>query len=113
MFDKFWQWLYKIFGPEQEVNDDVTVDEAIINYQKYQEELKERLAKYIKTTCSDIKIASRIGYKSITLDSIPKELNSSEHVQEIKEYFKARGFEVTILYENCGYMKTEIKISWM
>jgi hypothetical protein len=115
MFDKIWKWLYDTFGPEseQDDNEDVTVDEAILNYQKYQEELKEHLAEYIKTTCSDIKTASRNGYKSITLDSIPRKLDSSEYLQEIKEYFKVRGFEVISLHENCNFMQTEIKISWM
>ena len=113
MFDKIAQWLYKIFGPEQEVNDDVTVDETIINYQMYQEELRKRLEKYIKTTCSDIKTAARTGKKCINLNGIPDEFDSSDFLQEIRKHFEERGFTVVMFYENDCFMDTRIKISWM
>lgn len=115
MFDKIVQWLYNIFGPESEEdgNEDVTVDEAIINYQKYQEELKEQLAEYIKSTCSDIKKKSRNGRKHIYIEDLPGEFDCPEYIQKIRAYFESRGFTVETRYENESFINTRIKISWM
>ncbi len=113
MFDKIVQWLYSTFGPEQEVNEDVTVDEAIMNYQKYQDDLKECLAEYIKTICSDIKKESRSGRKHIYIEDLPREFDYPEYIQKIRAYFESRGFTVETRYENESFMKTRIKISWM
>jgi hypothetical protein len=113
MFNRILQWLCDILGPEKDGNYDVTIEDAKKNYQKYQDEVKERMDKYIKTVCFNIKTKARSGSKDIRLDDLPKELDRSEYIQEIKKYFESRGFTVTTRYEDSIFYQTEIKISWV
>ena len=70
----------------QDTIDDVNVDIARANYQKYQDELKEIQKNYIKTVCNKIKIASRDGCKSIKTVNSLADFMTHEFMMEMKEF---------------------------
>ena len=113
MKNKIKNWIKDIinFGI-QDTTDDVNVDIAKANYQKYQDELKEIQKKYIKTICDRIKLASRDGYKSIETANSLNNFMTYEFMMEMKEYFEQRGFCVKEEINNSGVLKSWLRISW-
>ena len=96
----------------QDTIDDVNVDIARANYQKYQDELKEIQKNYIKTVCDKIKIASRDSYKSIETVNSLSDFMTHEFMMEMKEYFKQRGFCVKEESDKSGFITSWLRISW-
>ena len=92
--------------------DDVNVDIARANYQKYQDELKQRQKNYIKTVCDRIKIASRDGCKSIETANLLNDFMTYEFMMELKEYFEQRGFQVKEESSSSGVLTSWLRISW-
>lgn len=96
----------------QDTADDVNVDIARANYQKYQDELKEIQKNYIKTLCDRIKLASRDGCKSIKTANLLNDFMTYEFMMEMKEYFEQRGFCVKEESNNSGALTSWLRISW-
>ena len=96
----------------QDTIDDVNVDIARANYQKYQDELKKIQKNYIKTVCNKIKIASRNGCKSIETVSSLTDFMTHEFMMEMKEYFEQRGFCVKEESNKSGLITSWLRISW-
>ena len=108
----FKNWIRNIFNLGVEVSDDVNIDIAMANYQKYQEDLKVRQKAYIKTLCNKIKIASRDGFKFIdTLELNSESFMTQPFLMEIKEYFEQRGFKVEKLC-TIYHLPTLLRIHW-
>ena len=107
----FKDWIKDMFTLDMEVSDDVNVDIARANYQKYQDDLKCKQTNYIKTVCQRIKILSREGKQYIkTLSEGEEPFITRYFIQEMKEYFEKRGFKVQ---KNHDYYGTPyLKISW-
>lgn len=111
--NKFLKWFLKwFFNQDDERIDDISVDTAKANYQKYQEELNAWKEFYIKKICADINKASRSGSLYLYVDDIPEELETRAFIQEIKEYFEARGFAVELRHFDVDFMQTTVKIMW-
>lgn len=112
--DKIKNWFKDTSHLDTTMSDDVNVDIARANYQKYQDKLEQQRKKYIKALCNEIKAESRNGYKSITtLDEYDGDFMSYEFLKELKEYFKQRGFEVEIEQSYYGLRKSWLRISWL
>lgn len=107
--NKFLKWL---FGQDDECINDIGIDVAKANYQKYQEELNTWKEFYIKKICADINKASRSGSLYLYVDDIPEELETRAFIQEIKEYFETRGFAVELRHFDVDFMQTKVKIMW-
>ena len=108
----FKEWIRDIFNLSVAVSDDVNIDVAKANYQKYQDDLKRERKEYIKTLCNEIKTRSRRGRKSVqTLESTDY-LMTPELMMEIKEYFEQRGFRVIEKRHNYGVICSWLEISW-
>ena len=110
----FKNWIRDMFDLSNiKFDDDVNIDIAKANYQKYQDDLKEKQTNYIKTVCGRIKVASRDGDKFIDTFALRDEaFMTYEFMMEMKEYFEHRGFKV-VEKRNCyGAIKTWLRISW-
>ena len=113
MKNKIKNWFKNIINlVTQDVTDDVNVDIARTNYQKYQDELKEIQKNYIKTVCNKIKIASRDGCKSIKTVNSLADFMTHEFMMEMKEYFEQRGFCVKEESNKSGLITSWLRISW-
>lgn len=107
--DKIKNWLRDVTNLGVDTSDDVNVDIARANYQKYQDELKKKRKEYIKTLCYRIKSQSRDGYKHIATMNFSNEIMSFEFIDELRVYFEQRGFEVV---ERHGVFEGWLEISW-
>ena len=107
--NKFKNWLRDAINYSMNIGNDVTVDVANSNYQKYQDELKKKRKEYIKTLCNRIKSQSRDGYKHIATMNFSNEIMSFEFIDELRVYFEQRGFEVV---ERHGLFEGWLEISW-
>lgn len=111
--DKIKNWVRDVFNLSVEVSDDVNIDIVRANYQKYQDELKQRQKAYIKSLCNRINRYSRMGQKcTTTYCDLSDELNTPEFRAEIKEYFKQRGFSVQEKSVDYGVIETYLIINW-
>ena len=95
-----------------DITDDVNIDIAKANYQKYQDELEQKRKDYIKTLCNRIKTASRNGCKSIETESSLNDFMTHEFMMEIKCYFEQRGFNVKEESSFSGVFTSWLRISW-
>jgi hypothetical protein len=114
----FWkrikEWFKDInnFGIDQ--SDDVNVDIARTNYQKYQDEQEKERRNYLKEVCREIKIASRCGKKSITTATLlDTSFMTYKFMLEMKDYFEQRGFVVKEENNRSGILTSWLKISWL
>lgn len=110
----FKDWIRDIFNlgaPENE-NDDVNIDIAKANYQKYQDELKQQQKEYIKILCNEIKKKSRTGHRYIWTDDYTCTFMTPEFMAEMKEYFEQRGFCVAEKNNGYGVRYTWLEIRW-
>ena len=113
MKNKIKNWIKDIINLGiQDTIDDVNVDIARANYQKYQDELKEIQKNYIKTVCDRIKIASRDGCKSIETENSLADFMTHEFMMEMKEYFEQRGFCVKEESNKSDLITSWLRISW-
>lgn len=104
-FDKNSSIIYK--------EEELTVDVAKANYQKYCDDLKKERSDYIKSLCSEIKIKSRNGAKFIETVSLLKDFMTYDYmINELKPYFESRGFKVTEEDNNTGVITSWLRISW-
>lgn len=111
--DKIKNWIRDIINLGMaDTTDDVNVDIAKANYQKYQDELEQRRKDYIKTLCDRIKIVSRDGCKSIETANLLNDFMTYEFMMELKEYFEQRGFNVKEERSNTGVITSWLRISW-
>ena len=94
------------------INDDVNIDIARANYQKYQDDLKQRQKEYIKTLCNEIRKCSRQGWKSVTTEDLSCKFMTYEFMMELKEYFEQRGFNVKEESFKTGRITSWLRISW-
>ena len=114
MFEnKIKNWLRDAMNLGMDVSDDVTVDVAKANYQKYQDELEQKRKDYIKTICNRIKADSRNGRKSIvTATLLNNDFMTYDFMMEMKEYFEQRGFCVKEESNSSGTITSWLRISW-
>lgn len=111
--DKIKNWIRDAINLGMtDTTDDVNVDIARANYQKYQDELKQQQKNYIKTVCDRIKIASRDGGKSIETANLLNDFMTYEFMMELKEYFEQRGFQVKEECNSSGVLTSWLRISW-
>lgn len=102
-------WLIDMINFSIDISDDVNVDIAKANYQKYQDKLEQQRKDYIKTVCNNIKIASINGDKSIGAADLSDDFITYEFVMEMKEYFEQKGFDVKVEDNVLMYW---LRISW-
>lgn len=95
-----------------DATDDINVDIARANYQKYQDELKQQQKDYIKTVCDRIKIESRNGCRSIETANLLNDFMTYEFMMKLKEYFEQRGFQVKEESNSSGILTSWLRISW-
>jgi hypothetical protein len=111
--NKIKNWFKDIINLGMDVdNDDVNVNIAKANYQKYQDELERQRRNYIKTVCNVIKMESRNGSKSITTATLLEDFMNYEFMMEMKEYFEQRGFHVKEESNCSGILTSWLRISW-
>lgn len=110
--NKIKNWLRDIVNLGVNTSEDVNVDIAKANYQKYQDELEQQRKDYIKNVCNRIKIESRNGCKSIETASLLNNFMTYEFMMEIKEYFEQRGFNVKEESNRTGVLTSWLRISW-
>lgn len=112
MFNRIKQWLKDLSNQAIKFGDDVTVEIARDNYQKYQDELKQQGKDYIKSLCAEIKRVSRNGCNSIETESSWNPFMTKEFFIELKEYFEQRGFQVVEKSNSSGCISRWLEISW-
>lgn len=113
MKNKIKNWFRDMINLGMEVvDDDINVDIAKNNYQKYQDELERQRREYIKTVCNEIKIASRNGFQSMTTKNLLDEFMTYDFMMELKEYFEQRGFDVKEERNGTGVLTSWLRISW-
>ena len=110
--NKIKNWLRGIINLSVDTSDDVNVDIARANYQKYQDELEQRQKDYIVAVCNRIKGASRNGYKNIETANLLNDFMTYEFMMELKEYFEQRGFNVKEESSSTGAITSWLRISW-
>lgn len=106
-------WLIDMINLSIDISDDVNIDIAKANYQKYQDKLEQQRKDYIKTVCNDIKIASINGCKSIKTVDLSEDFMTYEFMMEMKHYFEQRGFNVKEESNSCGVLTSWLRISWI
>jgi hypothetical protein len=92
--------------------DDVTVDIARANYRKYENQLKMMQCAYIRGLCDQIKNEARYGKKSITTVDTCYDFFTYEFMEEVKNYFEQRGFDVKEESNRTGVLKSWLRIRW-
>lgn len=111
ILDTIKSWFCGIFNDT--AADDVTIDIAKANYQKYQDELKQKQKEYIKEVCNAIRIRSREGHTlCVTKSAWDCDYMTNEFLIEMKEYFEQRGFKVEKQGYNADSSDAWLKISW-
>ena len=110
--DKIKKWFIDTINLSMDANNDVNVDIARANYQKYQDELEQKRKDYVKTLCKRIKVASRDGYQFIKTANLLDDFMTYEFMMELKEYFEQRGFNVKEEDSSTGAISSYLKISW-
>ena len=112
MINKFKNWIRSVSDLDIVINDDINVDIAKENYQKYQDDLEQKRRDYIKSLCRKINEASRHGCKSIETETLLSRFMTYEFLMEIKKYFEQRGFLVTEESNGSGVITSWLRISW-
>lgn len=93
----------------KEVLDDITVDLARSCYNYSLFKLQEQRVQYKKELIEKITFISLHGGQHVVTRDTKYEEITEEYLEELKEFFKERGFECEILNENsCSCLK----ISW-
>ena len=110
--NKFTNWLRDMFNLGMVISNDVHIDIAKANYQKYQDDLKRKREEYLKALCQEIKIVSRGGLTYITTANLKEEWMTYEFLMEMKDYFEQRGFNVKEEHNYYGVLTSWLKISW-
>ena len=110
--NKIKNWSRDIVNSVDNLSDDVNIDIAKANYQKYQDRLKQRQKEYIKILCQKIKLASINGSTFVDTADTFEDFMTYDFMKEIKEYFKERGFYVTEQDSSSGKVISWLRISW-
>ena len=113
MFTRLLEWLSDLSGNKQHDSDDVTVEIARENYQKYLDEVEQKKKEYIKFLCDEIKVRSRAGRTKTFIGDIDSKLETIDFFMEIKDYFEARGFTVEYEFHDRDPMRRWLRISWL
>lgn len=109
----FKDWIKDLWNLSIENSDDVNIDIAKANYQKYQDYLKRQQDEYIKDVCRKIKLESRQGDKyTDTLCVKDKDFMTPEFLLEMKTYFEQRGFNTDIKSYCYGSCENWLRIRW-
>lgn len=97
-------------------DDDITVNMAKSNCERYEKEHEDALQRmrntYIKQLCNDIKAASKRGKKSIKTVDTFYDFMTYEFMEEVGEYFEQRGFKIKKENSATGVYKSWLRISW-
>lgn len=119
MLEKIKKWLSNIKDFDDELSqlnsdpEDITVDEARSNNDKYQKDLERRRQEYKKELCKEIKAASRRGARCVQSENFHADFMSYDFlVGELKQYFEDKGFDVKVVDSRYGLMTSWLEISW-
>ena len=113
MSNKIKTWLTDLFNlGMRQTTDDVNINIAKANYQKYQDDLEQKRQNYIKRLCALIKEDSRRGSTSIVTVDLFHDFMTYDFMMEMKEYFEQRGFTVKEESNRSGIITSWLRISW-
>ena len=97
-------------------NTEFTADDARAGYKKYKKNyetsLKIMQRTYIKELNNEIKKKARKGNQSITTVDTCYDFFTYNFMEEIKEYFEQKGFNVKEEMTYSGVIKSWLIISW-